>query len=349
MKVMISESTSCSFHEVRQHGGATVLFLLCAALLSASMPAGVRAQAGERHAVLIGGLGGTDEYGGQFHQYLLETRKAFVQSLGFETEKVAVFGDEAGPSFIRDVATAGNIRSHFAALAGQLGSDDQVFVVLFGHGSYDGQQSYLNIPGPDLSSADYADLVDTLQAGRVVFVNTASAGAPFIEALAGPDRIVITATRSGTQRNATTFPRFFVEALTSVTADVDKNGDLTMREVFQYAAEKTAQSFEDEGHLATEHALIDDTGDGRGHRLEELEQGGEGQLAAVTYVQRQAARAGVSREQLQRKGDLERAIAALKARKQEMAENAYYAELEGLFVQLARLNDRIEAQQAASP
>jgi hypothetical protein len=141
-----------------------------------------------------------------------------------------------------------------------------------------------------------------------------------------------------------------VEALTNPAADLDKNGDLTVYELFRYATEKVAQSFEETNHLATEHALLDDTGDGQGHRLEELEEAGEGNLAAVTYLKRRTALlatvSGANREavatMLQERETIERDIAELKSRKSNLEEDGYYASLETLFVRLARLNDQIE-------
>ena len=317
-------------------------------------PRQAAAQEGQRYAVLIGGLGGSAEYTEKFQHYLFETHKALVEDFQFPAANVTVLAEAALSEldFVADVSRAENIRAHFATLAGQVTEADHVYVLLFGHGSFDEQGAQLNIPRRDLNDTDYAELINALPAGRVVFINTASASGPFIDALSAPDRIVITATRVGTQRNETVFPRFFVEALTSPAGDLDKNGDLSIRELFQYAAEKTAQSFVETSHLATEHALLDDTGDGEGHRVEALEEAAEGNLAAITYLKRRTAvlatvsganRAAVA-ALLGERDTIERNIAALKSRKNRLSEDRYYADLEVLFVRLARLNDQIEAE-----
>ena len=227
-----------------------------------------------------------------------------------------------------------------------MGEDDEVFVLLFGHGSFNGDQAQFNIPRRDLSSDDYAELIGALAAETVVFVNTASASGPFVDALSGPGRVVITATRTGTERNETVFPQFFIEAMTSPSADLDKNGDLSVRELFVYAAEQTAQSYEAEGHLATEHALLEDTGDGEGYEVDELDEAGEGALAAVTYLKRREApalAAGEGATSVWREREaIEQAVAELKSRKTQLETDVYYAELETLFVRLARLNETLE-------
>jgi hypothetical protein len=312
------------------------------------------AQQGQRYAFLIGGLGGSSEYTEKFKNYLFETDNALQRQFGLPADHIIVLAEQGieGEAFVDGVSTAENIRASFEDLAGRTTPDDDVYIILYGHGSSDGEVAQFNIPRRDLSSSDYAELVGGLRARRVIFINTASASAPFIDAISGPDRIVITATRRGTQRNETSFPAFLVEALSSPSADLNKDGDLSIGEVFTYASQRTAQSYEESNHLATEHALLEDTGDGEGHRAEELADQGEGNLAGVTYLKRQSgAIAGggpvdaSAAQQFRQKDDLEREIADLKGQKGQLGEEEYYGQLEGLFVQLARLNDAIEAGQ----
>ena len=301
-----------------------------------------------RHAVLLGGLGGTPDYTATFRGYLADTYQALIQNAGFDDARVIVLAEAAieGEPFVDGVATAEAIRAAFADLAARVGPEDDVYVLLFGHGSERGGQGLFNIPRRDLTDADYDALLDDLPARRVVFVNTASASGPFIEALSGPERVVVTATRRGTQRNETRFPQFFVEALTAEGADLDKNGSLTVREAFVYAARATDRWYEQQGLLATEHALLDDDGDGNGTRVDDLDGSSDGAMAAATVL-----RAGVGPAALAatpvlaaQKARLEEAIVGLIAQKSTLAEAAYYAELESLFVQLARLNDEIEGE-----
>lgn len=329
-----------------------LLLLLLAATLG--LPPVAAQERPQRYALLIGGLGGQPAYTETFRTYLFETRRALVESFGFPAANVTVLGEQRiqDEAFVDDVSTAEAIRARFEALTATATVADEVYVWLFGHGSYDDDGAKLNIPRRDLTDADYAVLVDALDAGRVVFINTAPASAPFIEHISGPGRVVITATRTGTQRNETRFPQHLVEALTNPAADLDRNGDLSVREVFVYAAEATDRSFSDTNTIPTENALLDDDGDGAGHRVGELDEAPDGNLAAVTYLSRRqvalaegGAASGAAVVLLQERDDLERAIADLKSRKAQLDEDEYYAQLETLFVRLARLNDRLEAQQ----
>lgn len=304
-----------------------------------------------RHALLIAGLGGEEIYTEAHQTYLREVRNALIDRFGFPNEQVTVLAERKlqDLDFVDGVSTAEEIRARFATLSQTVAPEDHVYVILFGHGSFDGTNAALNIPRRDLKDVDYAELVDGLNAGLVVFVNTASASGPFIPVLSGLDRIVITATRTGTQRNITRFPEFLVEALTTPESDLDKNGDLSLREVFAYAAAETQQAYEADRNLATEFALLDDTGDGQGVRVEELEASGEGNVAAATFLFRSleaTAMSGANRDEvaplLQNKQQIERDIAAVKSQKTQLPEDAYYSELEVLFVRLATLNAQIE-------
>lgn len=300
-----------------------------------------------KHALIIGGLGGSPDHTQKFKTYLFETKKALVETFQFDESHITVLGETsiASEPFVNAIANAENIRQEFSNLNASAGSADEVYIILFGHGGYDNGQARLNIPRRDLSQTDYAGLVDELNAGRVVFINTGSASAPFVEALSGDNRIVITATRTGTQKNETSFPRFMVEALKTLVADRDKDGRVSVGELFQYSAERTDQYFEDNGNLATENALIDDNGDQEGSRLDAFVAGNDGHLANITYLSAGPAIASATGNTssgdagwLSEKANLEVEIATLKSKKSDMDLDTYYAELEVLFVQLARGN-----------
>ena len=296
-----------------------------------------------RYALIVGGLGGAADQTARIEAHLEAAYNALSGPLAFDEVIVLAERALAERSFVSGESTAEIIRDRFAALAARVTTQDQVYVLLFGHGSYDGSQAALNIPRRDLYDLDYAELARTLEAQRTVWILTMSASGPFMQALSAPERIVITATRTGTQRNQTIFPQFLVEGLAVPSADLDRDGRLSVREVFQYAAEKTAVYYNESGHLATEHSLLEDTGDGQGVRVEELDDGVEGHLAGLTFLRR-GAESIADNVLTQERSLLEGRIAALKASKQSMSDTQYYAELETLFVALARLNARIDTQ-----
>ncbi|HEX7072153.1 MAG TPA: hypothetical protein VF190_15175 [Rhodothermales bacterium] len=296
------------------------------------------------HVLLIGGLGGDANYTGQFARYLAETRTLLIDRHGVPEANVTVLAEAgiADRPFVDGESTAENIRDTFERIGRRIAAGDQLWVILFGHGSYDGSRASLNIPRRDLSDVDYGALLDGIAAERIVFINTASTSGPFAEALAGPDRVVITATARGTERDATVFPQYVVEALGSPDADLDKDGAVSARELFVYAAGRATRTFEDAGQIATEHAALEDDGDGKATRADALEGASDGHLAAATFLRPPQAISAADLPLVQERQELERQIAAVKQRKAQLSEDAYYVELETLFVRLARLNERLD-------
>src|SRR5690606_37660771 len=149
-------------------------------------------------------------------------------------------------------------------LVGRAGPRDHVFVLLIGHGSAQPGAARVNLPGPDPTAEDYARMLAPFTTQRIAFIVAASASGGFIGPLSGPNRVVVTATRSAHERNETIFGRYFVQAYADDVADVDKDGRVSVLEAFEYATRKTARFYESQNRLRTEHALLDDNGDGKG-------------------------------------------------------------------------------------
>ena len=174
-------------------------------------------------------------------------------------------------------ATRANIQAKLGDLAKQTKADDHLVLMLIGHGSFDEVDYKFNIPGPDITATELASLLDKIPAQQaVVDMTSASGGA--LPALQKPKRIVITATKSGTEKNATVFPRYFIEGLRDPAADADKNEVITVLEAFRYAEAKTAKFYDELKRLSTEHPLIEDAGKGEGVKAPTAENG-EGLLA----------------------------------------------------------------------
>ena len=138
-----------------------------------------------------------------------------------------------------------------------------------------------NLPGPDMTPADFEPLLKRMRSRHVVFVNTASASGPFIEALAGPGRTIVTATRTGAERFATLFGGYFVDALAGTDADADKNRRISVLEAFNYAKREVATAYEREGIMPTEHALLNDSGGEGIPNPSRRRQAGQGRGGAV--------------------------------------------------------------------
>ena len=288
-----------------------------------------------KFAVIINGAGGEAVYAKQFEEWTGQLSSVLSERFGFDGKQVKILTEKQ--------ATAEEVKRTFAALKSQLDANNILFVFLIGHGSFDGKESKFNLVGPDLSASEYNVLLSSLPTHRVVVFNMASASGEFVKSLAAKGRIVITATRNGQETNATRFTGFFIAALNAPDADTDQDGHISVLEAFTYANRLTADFYKRAGRLATEHALLDDNGDGVGHEKIEA---GEGLLARATYLDSlsvdEAAATAATAKLLKERSRLEGEIEQLIARKANMPEREYEATLERLFIELAKVNRSIK-------
>jgi hypothetical protein len=338
-------------HEVRR--GA---LWLATAMLAGGMGAGAltpRATgAQEVHVLTVIGLGGDPDYREAFLQWGLRIRTAVLERFGLPQENVTLLSE--APEM--DPAVAGRsdregVESAVAELARRAGPNDRVLVVLIGHGSYRAGEARFNLPGPDLDAREWGDLLTALGDRPVALVNTTSSSGPFVEATAAPNRTVITATKTGGERNETQFARFFAEALEGDAADLDKDGMLSLLEAFTYTRAEIARWYQEENLLLTEHALLDDNGDGEGSE-EPSRDGPDGAVAAFfrlvpsTLVMAAPEVMGdsVLVRLMNERTALEARVAQLRARRDEMDREDYESQLEDLLVEIALKSREIEAR-----
>lgn len=300
-----------------------------------------------KFAVIINGAGGEPAYAKQFEQWTTELSTVLSDRYGFDTKQIRVLTEKPADATIAR-STAEDVKRTFAALKTQLEADNILFVFLIGHGSFDGKESKFNLVGPDLPASEYNAMLSALPTRRIVVLNMASASGEFIKSLAAKGRIVITATRNGQETNATRFAGFFITALNANDSDTDQDGHTSVLEAFVYANRLTEEFYKRAGRLATEHALIDDNGDGlgtpadwfRGVRATKRARDGaalDGLRAQQMTLVRSAAEQQLSAEMRERRDKLELEIAALRERKGSLDEAAYLRELEKLLLRLAAL------------
>ena len=296
----------------------------------------------QTHLIILSGLGGEKKYSDEFRQLSETLAVAASKRFAIPDAEIQWFGEDSVSRlpFFRGQSTKVNVEHAITALASRAGAGDQVVLVLIGHGSGDGEDSKISIPGPDLSARDFAQLLSRFPTQQIAFIDLTSASGDMLPLLAGPNRVVITATKSSFERNESIFGRFFVDALSKDVADVDKDGRVSLLEAFQYATTETKRVYDNDTRLQTEHAQLEDMGaktgsgdpDGRS---------GEGLLARRFFLDgAYVTRLGANDPQLSSlykdKFSLEDQIGQLRAKKTSMSPDAYDDALERLLVQLAR-------------
>lgn len=276
--------------------------------------------------LVIGGLGGEAQFEERFDEWTGRIAEASISATGDRDGVQRLAGGAA-----RREAIEAALR----AAAAELTAEDQFVLVLIGHGSHDGNEYRLNIPGPDITGTQLAALLDRIPATvPQLVVNATSASGAVTERWARPHRVVITATRSAGERNATRFGGFWAESLTSSEADRDKDGTLTALEAYEFANRRVADAYKADAAIVTEHARLVGAEPGRFV----VARFGD---AALFAGDREL---GVLRSQ---QGEIETRLDAVRAQKAQLTEDQYYERLEPVLVELARLGDRIDARLAA--
>jgi len=295
--------------------------------------------AGGQWLIIVSGLGGEARFRERFHEEATVLADAAVERWGVSGDHVVWLAED--PSLAPDRISGRSTRDEIAAVIGrvaeQASADDGIVVVLIGHGAADGEPR-LNLPGRDLTAGEWSDLLDGLGDRPIAFINTASSSGGFVEAVSAPNRITITATRSSRERTDTRFARFFVEAFAEDVADTDKDDRVSFREAYDYAVTEVARSYDSEGVLLTEHALLEDPTDlaGRfflgGGVAGRVPEGASPELTAL-YAE---------------KARLEAAIADLGAVRESMSESDFEDSLEELVVDLTLTTRAIDQAEGGT-
>jgi hypothetical protein len=221
----------------------------------------------------------------------------------------------------------------------------ELWLVLIGHGTFDGKEARFNLRGPDLSATELASWLQPFHR-PIAVIDTASSSAPFLNKLSATNRVIITATRSGNEQNFARLGQYFAEAITDSDADLDKDGQVSLLEAFLMASRAAQEFYKLEGRLATEHALLDDNGDGLGtpadwfRGLRALKKPKEstsldGLLARQWHLVSSDSEAALTADQRARRDALERAILVHREKKGQLPEDEYYRELEKRLLELA--------------
>ena len=277
------------------------------------------------HFLVVEGLGGTQQYTERFRDQVTEMLPALRRLAGTDDLVRVLAGTEA---------TSDRIEAAFGDFARTVAPGDSLAVFLVGHGSHDGKVYKLNIPGPDITDRQLKLWLDSVPAARQLVVSTTSSSGGALETLKSARRVVITATKSGRERTATVFGDFWAEAFGDPAADTDKNESISALEAFRYAESKVESYFKDNKRLATEHPQI------QGDRPDSF-------LLARLGGAARLAEDPAKRSLLLRREELERKIADLTVRKEDIPQDEYLEALQSLLLELAELQQRIDRETAA--
>jgi hypothetical protein len=285
--------------------------------------------------IVVVSAGGTPEYTSTFAEWAAHWQKAAAAA----SAQTTMLGLDPAQTNVRE-ALRDALAKETAASA------EPLWLVLLGHGTWDGQSGKFNVAGDDVTIADLHEWLAPVQRPLVVVAGFSASGA-FLKPLTGANRIIVTATRSGSEENFARFGGFFSAAIGDPSADLDKDGEVSVLEAWLTASRKVAAFYKEEGRLATEHSLLEDNGDGlgtppewfEGMRAAKKPKAGtaDGLRARQIHLVHSAQENALPAKTRAKRDALEQEVARLREQKAELPEKEYYAHLEKLMLQIASL------------
>lgn len=316
----------------------TTLAILCALLASLLDKTFAQSTNDRPTLIVVVGAAGTEEYGSNF----LHSSELWTQAGRSGGANITIIGTDPTN------ATTDLDRLKQALTAEPKESDNELWLVLLGHGTFDGKTANFNLRGPDFSADDLASWLQPFKRPLAV-VDCSSASAPFLPKLSAPGRVVITATRSGYEQNYARFGQYISEAMADQASDLDKDGQVSLLEAYLVASRRVAEFYKSEGRLMTEHALLDDNGDGlgtppdwfKGIRAVKRARDGaalDGTRANQFCLVRSEAERKIPLALRARRDELELSVEKLRDQKTKLDEDDYYRQLEPMLLELAKIS-----------
>lgn len=288
----------------------------------------------DSYFLTVAGLGGEPEFESRFEDWAKQLDMIYRSDPGAKVDTLSAAQ-----------ATKANVEAKLRALASTK-PDDQVVVTLIGHGTFDDREYKLALPGPDLSATELGQLLDKIPARQLVVDMTTSSGGA-IPILEKPKRVVIAATKAGTEKSSVAiFPRYWIEALRDPAADTDKNDTISALEAFKYAQAKVEKFFTTQNRLATEHSVIEDAGKGDGVKDPSAENG-EGLAAGRFILVHLGASAAVAKDPAKQQlvkhlEDLDAQLDQLKYEKASIDPADYRKQLQKLMIDRAQTQEELD-------
>jgi hypothetical protein len=303
----------------------------------------------QTYLVVVHGIGGESKFKDRFQTLSASLIDAATNRYKIDRDRITYLAESDTLPGASARSTKANIERVFGELGATVEADARIFVVLIGHGSAVSGSPVFQIPGPDISAQDFAALLVPFATQEIVFVALSSASGGFIPVLSGPRRTIVTATKSDFERNETIFPVHFVAALAGGDADMDQDERLSLLEAFLYARREVERVYQQDNRLQTEHAMLDDNGDGKGTgELSDTTLDGRS-ARMMFFTDQEAVIAAVDDPDLARllkqQRALEQELATLRARKNELEPDAYASELESLLLEIARVGRAIRERE----
>ncbi len=333
--------------------GVFCLLLVLTAWSSSAVLADDSAPLPVRRLVLVVGAAGEEQYEAEFAIWADQWR-SLAERQQWELIDVPTPPSEEDEEQTSDEVSAKSQLK--TAIQQELHPEQQLWIVMLGHGTFSGGGAKFNLRGPDVSAKEMQEWLKPVES-QIVLINCSAASAPFLTELSGDNRVLVTATKSGSEYNFTWFGKYLANALDDFSNDLDHDREVSLLEAFLAAANNTKRYYDQDARLLSEHALLNDNGDKvgtgadfyRGVRpAKEAKDGNlDGSRAARLILLTSPDNPVFPPELDAQRAAIEAELDQLRAQKGLLPEDAYFGQLEELLLRLSSVYDQAEAQQPA--
>ncbi|MBT8362018.1 MAG: hypothetical protein KJO32_13795 [Deltaproteobacteria bacterium] len=307
----------------------------------------------QKYVVILTGAAVEEQYAEHINTWSLLLHDILTREYHYGSEQISLLMEQAD---LDDERISGSsrgeiIKDKLRDLKDVLNPGDQVFIFLLGHGTSNEDESKFVITGPDITAQELAAILEIFSEQDIVLVNATSSSYPFCKLLSGPGRVIVSATRSKAEKYNTIFAQFFIAALGGHAGDRDKNRRVSIWEAFRFANSNVERWYADQSRIPTEHAVLDDNGDGV-FTADPDPLKDDGRLAQIAYLdlipaklsddeKSTAADITIIRDLTAKMRELERSVFLLRNRKAELPQESYQKEMEVLLIDLARISRKL--------
>ncbi len=313
--------------------------------------------------IVVVGAGGSAEYTEQFNRWA-DDWAALADQQGWrstligkrtESEKNAnEAANEAAENKPSDLEKLQKAIENFVSVESESKSIEgrRLWLVLIGHGTAAGKAAKFNLTGPDVTTTQMKKWLDQVKLETIV-IDCTSSSAPFLVELSTKNRIVVSATRAGSEINFARFGGYMAAAVRDLTADLDHDHEVSLLEAFLKASKETEKFYRENSRLTTEHALLDDnsdkTGTGANFYVGAIATssavGGkalDGKRAARVILWSSPQNVILNSDQIAERDKIEAEIDKLREQKKQLSEKDYYDQLEKLMLQMAEIYSNLQ-------
>ena len=219
-------------------------------------------ESGKTYVLIVGGINKDSKERLAKDRAAANLSRFFLDIAGVLPERLSILVDSKSTARKGSgISTAGNLKERIDRFAASVNPEDRFIFYYTGQANVVSDTLRLNLPGPDITHKQLAELINSIKASSMLIVLDCPGAGLAVKAVAGKGRIVIGAC-TAEQHYSTKFSEYFVPALVDEGSDTDGNGRISLLEAFTSACRAVDDFYRLGSLLTTETPVLEDNADG---------------------------------------------------------------------------------------